>query len=548
MKTIAKPILALAALATSLGSTARADNVYIVGAQAARSAVNPIIRQIPGVTLVATTGATTGNADADGAYWNLWKTSSNTYIAAYWNGGEGAVRALLATNATFAKVPFISTNTAPGTANISSSSLLSDTNGVVADLIQPQIAIANNGAAYSRFNGTSVSQLLPGATVATTLKYNKTAQDVIVDISTYGFAADRSFTNTGVKSITAKQAKALFQYGNVPLSLFTGNTNDAQSTVWLIGRNIDSGARVTVFNEVGYGGLANTYNHIAYAYVTNGGLKTISAIGLTAPSVVDGIKQPIGNDGYGQGSDVIKNILPVVAGTDLGYVTPTNTIITAVTTNPVATNTVTNNTVGSNNVYGGTAFGYVPPATGVYYTVKTQGSTSKATVFNAISYYLTTNYYTNKVVNTTNSPAARSVYTTNTNVNLTNAWSKTGTNYLIAYESLANIGSSKNTNANGQLPILLSYNGVGAAGAIASSAVTAALGTNVANGSYTLWNYDHVLLNSNGLACAAVTGVRDSIINYLATNVAAPNLTLGARNITGGGDGGTAYPVGVTNQ
>jgi hypothetical protein len=371
---------------------------------------------------------------------------------------------------------------------------------------------------------------------------------VIVDISTYGFAADRSFTNTGVKSITAKQATALFKYGNAPLSLFTGNTNDAQSTIWLIGRNIDSGARVTVFNEVGIGGLADSYNHIDYATVTTNGGKAISAIGLTAPSIVDGIKQPVGNDGWGQGSDVIKHLLPVVSGTDLGYVTPTNKIITAVTTNPVATNPVTNNTLGSNNVYGGTPFAYVPPATGVYYTVKTQGATNKATVFNAISYNLTTNYYTNVAVNTTISPAARSVYTTNTNANVTNAWTKTGSNYLIAYESLANIGNSKNTNANGQLPILLSYNGVGAAGAIASSSVTASLSTNVANGSYTLWNYDHILLSTNGLTSSYVTSVRDIIKNYLATNVAAPNLTLSSLNILSLGDGATPTPVGATNQ
>ena len=548
MKTIKKPLLALAALATALGGTAHAGNVYIVGAQATRKSVTPAIRAIPGIQLIGTSGATTNNSDVDNAVFNLFKKADGTFIGIYWNGGEAAVRALLATNAAFAKVPFISTNTTPGTANISTNSLLTDTSGVTADLIQPTLAVANTSAAISRFNGTTLSQFLPGATTATPQKYQKAANDVKVDVSTYGFAADRNWTNTGVTSITAAQARVLFKYGNAPLSLFTGNSADSNATVWLSGRDIDAGARVNVYNEVGAGGLSDTYNHKAFAYVTNGGVKTISAIGLWPATQVDGLAQKAGNAGWAQGSDSIKNVYSLLGGTNLQYVTTGNKVITAVTTNFTATNIVTNPSVGVNSNFGGT-FSPVDPATGYTVALKVIGKTNTYSTFTIASYYKTTNYYTNAAVNLTDSPAARSVFTTNSDASITNQWTKDGANYLLTYESLANIGNNSNNNGNGQLPIFLSYNGVGAAGAVATPALASTVATTyAANGGYTLWNYDHILLNSNGVASATVTGVRDFIQSYLATNVAAPNLKLSAQNINGAGDGATAYPVGISNQ
>ncbi|MEI6376535.1 MAG: hypothetical protein WCO97_05020, partial [bacterium] len=338
-------------------------------------------------------------------------------------------------------------------------------------------------------------------------------------------------------------------YGNAPLSLFTGNTNDAQSTVWLHGRDIDAGARVNIYNEVGAGGLSDTYNHFAYATVTNGGVRTISAIGLWPAIRQYGFDQKAGNSGYSQGSDSIKNVYSLLSGTNLQYVTPGNRVISAVTTNFTATNIVTNPSAGVMTNYGGTPLVPVSPATSVRYSLKTAGATNKAAIFNAISYYLTTNYYTNVAVNLTNSPSARSAYTTNANVNITNQWTKTGANYLLTYESFANIVNSKNTNANGHLPIFLSYNGVGAAGVVATLPIaTTVANTHVVNGGYTIWNYDNLLLNSIGVASANVTGVRDTIRDYLSNIVTAPNLRITDLKILGAGDGATANPVGITPQ
>lgn len=536
MKPIKKSLLALAALATAIGGTVHADNVYIVGAQAARTTVNPVISALSDATIVATSGADLTPTNVNNATWNLWRRSDGSFIAAYWNGGEAAVRSLLATNPAFAQVPFIATNQTGSVAT-----------NAITDLHQPQIAVANNGAAYSRFNGTTLSQIVPGSTTASRQKYNKAASDTVVDVSTYGFAADRSFTNTGVSSISAAQARVLFKYGNAPLSLFTGNPNDDQATVWLQGRDIDAGARVNIFNFTGYGGLNATFNHQAFAWVTNSGVKTISAIGLVPATVIDGIIQPAGNGGYAQGSDSIKNVYPVVSGTALQYVTSGNKQIIAYQTNFTATNLVTNPAVGSNSVYSGSALTPVDPGTNVVYTVKTQGTTAKPTVFKGISYYISA-LSTN--VNPTSTIAKPlNGYLITNSVNITNNWNKSGANYILTYESLVNIGNSKNTNANGQLPILLSYEGVGANAQIASSSVAAAVATNhVENGGYTAWNYDHLLLNTNGLNSASVVSVQTWIQSYLATNVALPNLKLSDLKVNSTGDGATPYPKGLTNQ
>jgi hypothetical protein len=343
-----KTSLLLAASALLLTSV-HANNVYIVGAQAARTTINPAISAIPGIVIKATSGASTNKADVDNAVFNLWQLNNGTgdFIAVNYNGGEAAVSSLLATNDLYAKVPFLSTN----------QSGVVVTNQIT-NLFRPQIAVANTGK-ISRFIGATVPQLVGGQLVP--MLYTDPSDDSVISVSTYGFAADQSFTNTGVTSITAAQARVLLTKGCVPLSFLTGRTNDASATVWLIGRNIDAGARVVVFNEVGVGALSDTLNYKAYSYVTNGGVRTISSIGLTPPTVVNGIPQPSGNDGEAQGSTLIKNLYPVLSGSNLNVVTTSVTYSTNPVTNKIVTSTSVTNTVITTNYYDT----YVPQSTRV---------------------------------------------------------------------------------------------------------------------------------------------------------------------------------------
>jgi hypothetical protein len=124
----------------------------------------------------------------------------------------------------------------------------------------------------------------------------------------------------------------------------------------------------------------------------------------------------------------------------------------------------------------------------------------------------------------------------------TNAWTNSGPNYLLTYDSLANIINAKNTNNNGNLPVLLSYNGVGANGTVATTNNTSSITNLVANGAYTLWNYDHLYLNDQGVTNPSAILVRDSLKDFLKGNVAFPNLRSGDLNVLSAGDGATPYP------
>ena len=640
MKT--KTTLLLAGVASAfLLTPAKAGNVYIVGAQATRTSINPAIGSIPGIRIVATSGATTNAPDVNNAVFNLWQLNTGDFVAVNYNGGEAAVGALLATNDVFAKVPFLATNQTG--ANIATNA--------ITDLQRPQIAVANTGK-ISRFYGTTVNQLINGVLIPQ--KYGEPADDSAISVSTYGFAADQSFTNTGVTSITAAQARVLFANGRIPLSYLTGKDADTNATVWLIGRNIDAGARVVVYNEVGAGALSDTRNYKARLYVTNNGVKTISSLALTPSTIVGGIPQSPGNDGEAQGSTLIKNLLPVAPGGDLSVVDATITYETNAVTNTVyetnyptlevvttnqytttvvsGTRTVTNywtnytfqtnytwtNRPVTNKVYlaynrlwtnaatitNNILTGYIPVRKGgipevtatnrvfdrvatniivkgvsktvtnnvpaifavnEYVTnflatnwVQVPSSVSSNPVqvpngtYTLTNYSTTTNYYyvTNYAVSqdpviTSNEVVSSVTIPTGTNFS-TNTWTKSGPNYLLTYDSLVNITSSKNTNANGQQPILLSYNGVGGSGAVAATnnPSVAAITNQVANGSYTLWNYDRLLLNAEGVGNDSALTVRDAIKDYLSKSVTFPNLKTGDLNVTSPGDGATPWPKG----
>jgi len=109
--------------------------------------------------------------------------------------------------------------------------------------------------------------------------------------------------------MTTQVANYLLAGGNIPLAMFTGNSNNAVSGVWLLGRNIDSGTRLTALAESAYG---TTVPVIQYAVGTNytmsNGVATISGSTVTNNifqypiETINGVSsQFVGNSGYSSG-------------------------------------------------------------------------------------------------------------------------------------------------------------------------------------------------------------------------------------------------------
>jgi hypothetical protein len=99
-------------------------------------------------------------------------------------------------------------------------------------------------------------------------------------------------TNFPASNITSQVAKALLEKGNVPLSMFTGNPDDANTGVWVTGRDIDSGTRAVTLLETGYG-----INKAVKQYVVDPSNNVI----LSPTNNRLGFKVAAGNDGYSSG-------------------------------------------------------------------------------------------------------------------------------------------------------------------------------------------------------------------------------------------------------
>ncbi len=103
-----------------------------------------------------------------------------------------------------------------------------------------------------------------------------------------------------IDNISPQLAQVLYGNGSCELALFTGSASDIGTKVWAIGRDPDSGTRLTAFAEAGIGVSATVTQ---YQPTTTGTGATL-AVSSQAPwplSVVNGITFSVGNGGYASG-------------------------------------------------------------------------------------------------------------------------------------------------------------------------------------------------------------------------------------------------------
>jgi len=110
---------------------------------------------------------------------------------------------------------------------------------------------------------------------------------------------------SGVSNITSQQARVhLTGGGMTDLSLFTGSAGDAGTTVYAVGRDDDSGTRITTLAETGAGVFATLEQ---YKFTYTSGTNTISA------------PTDVFNGGYASGGDLAK-VLGATGDNAIGYV------------------------------------------------------------------------------------------------------------------------------------------------------------------------------------------------------------------------------------
>jgi hypothetical protein len=287
-------ILAVALVATTLHAQTK---VYITGSTAFRGAATTAIQNIfdsPPTFAFSNNSATVGGANQAIFNGNI---GGNPYqISTSWSGSEAGIQTVADATQT---VAFIADGTigtlSPGTSVAAG-----------AEAHHPDVAFSDTFQSTSAFNGT-----FGGVTYAALTESPGTSagHGSPVGIVPFKWCANNGATIT---NITSQQARALYKssFGKLPLALFTGASADETKPVVALGRNPDSGTRLTAFAESGVGALA-TVKQLQPQDSTGALVKTTSA------TISKFVQWPIetingvstgttGNSGYASGGDLSK--------------------------------------------------------------------------------------------------------------------------------------------------------------------------------------------------------------------------------------------------
>jgi len=266
-----KSILMAALAALSLGSASAQTVTYITGSTAFGGAAMPAIAQFvsnnSGTVLAWDSSALITNGGVAIPF-----TAAKIMLARYVNSGvtnfisvrltgsEAGVQNCAAPAGT-KLVGFLPTN-ATGTITSAACTVNTNANASFSDTYQ----------GTSRFNGT-----LAGTTYSSLAGFD--AADGIVGIVAFNWVTSVGCPAT---NMTTQIANQLLNNGSIPLALLTASASDQTNGVYLIGRNIDSGTRLTTFAETLFGtlGIATQYA-VGTNFTTNAAGATIQGTSAT---------------------------------------------------------------------------------------------------------------------------------------------------------------------------------------------------------------------------------------------------------------------------
>jgi hypothetical protein len=289
----APKILMAGLLAFSIAGVSNAQTViHVTGSTAFRGAVHQAIQDVldPSTTTIAYVGSSlpgAGEAIFTGHLYssNQTITGNQVIIKTYWSGSVGGIQAVTT------QLPLSSawlTNTTPATAApgtpISSGSAIFD------PATPPDVCMSDVYQASTPFAYPIENQLVEKTVAIVPFKWMR---------------------NTGSPStwqnITPQLAIALYGgSGKLPLALFTGLSSDEGTNVYALGRNADSGTRLTAFAESGVGVFSSVQQ---YYPLNNGNIIKSTGLAVTGQELVpqdtvNGITYPAGNSGYASGGQL----------------------------------------------------------------------------------------------------------------------------------------------------------------------------------------------------------------------------------------------------
>ena len=286
----------LLALATAASSyAADLGTVYITGSSAYRAATNSSIQALfqPATLQVGSVGALSGATYA--IFKGTLLGGDTAIICTDFTGSAAGVQAIVQTT----------TNGLVGQpANVPAVKFIDPATSLAA---APSSTTALSTPTYTHAAGVALSDVnyyLTPFTRATDLTPNEYSGGAIGVIPFYW--VKNNGASASITNISNQVVKGLAS-GGLPLSFFSGNSADT-TTVRIVGRNADSGTRLTAYEEGGYGALttATQYAPSGATQGTNGsgqaaGSGDITSFSLWQAETILGINFNAGESGFASG-------------------------------------------------------------------------------------------------------------------------------------------------------------------------------------------------------------------------------------------------------
>lgn len=296
MNIIKTALAALTALAFAGAASAQtATTIRITGSTAFRAATVTAVQNIlnPGFTYgyvgTSATGANQATFVGTTKVGNL-----SVIVKCSWGGSVGGVQTIAQQSPVVTTAnPYISETSAL----TATGAVLTATSATFDSPANADIAMSDSFQGSTAFTGTGYNTLVD------------TVVGVVPFVWTKGSSSDAAVQAAlaNVTNITPLQARVILAAG-APISLLTGAAADSSIYVYALGRDEDSGTRLTAFAESGFGIFGSP---IQYQPTLTGG--AIASIVAWPASTVLGINYPTGHSGFSSGGTMATNLNTPVA-------------------------------------------------------------------------------------------------------------------------------------------------------------------------------------------------------------------------------------------
>ena len=315
-KSLLAGALALLAIGSASATTtiglSNNEVIYITGSTAFRASANSTLTNQYGGNLMAADNSTLTKAG------NLYFTNCSVNgqlvdISVFWSGSEAGIQSVAAPIAANKKLPFYTyaqlTNNFPvqswpyKATNIAGASAANYAANTNTTLEQADIGFSDTYQGASLFVGSSQD----GTTYDTLVSSN-------IGVTSFLPCANKTFPWTDMNSTTLGD---LLGVGYVTGNEFSGSTSSTNTKVWIDGRNIDSGTRVSTLLVDKYGS-STAVNQ--FAPTASGGV--ITALNQWPSNSINGIGMAKGNNGENSGgtlSNFLTNVVSSSVTLSIGY-------------------------------------------------------------------------------------------------------------------------------------------------------------------------------------------------------------------------------------